>query len=1180
MYFKRLEMHGFKSFADPVVIEFHEGVTCVVGPNGSGKSNISDAIRWVLGEQSPKTLRGGKMEEVIFAGSASRKLRGMAEVTLVIDNSKGILDIDYSEVSITRRMFRSGESEYLINNVPCRLRDIRELIMDTGIGVDGYSIIGQGKIADIVSNKPESRREIFEEAAGVVSYKTRKAEAERRLETTNANLLRANDIIGEIESRIDSLKNDSERAVEYLDLKKKYESTEVNVILKNMENLQNRSNAMEEDILHLANDIKNETGNIAEVEKVLENAEGSIREIDKRADISNRQLLEVIQMINQEENRKKITSQKEDFLSKEKLQLSEEIDSVTEKLTDEELKLREGETTLEQLIQVAKSNEINLDNKLKEYEKLYDEDNILQKEINEKKDLIIRLSGDISKAENESATMSSMGDTLAQRHSEISVELEQIKERWEIIKNDLASSETGKQELVREEERVASDIDNLRIRSSEISTTLKKYEKEIAEDNIRISRLSARMRTIEEMEANYEGYNYGVRYIMKSRIPGIRGVVGEAMSVPEGLETAIETALGGGMQNIICDSDSDAKRAINILKQNNGGRLTFLPISSVRGTKASLPSSIQNDKNFIGIASEEIKVADEHKGIFDYLLGRVVLVETLDAAIRLSRDVKGGFRLVTRDGEVINSSGAITGGRYKNASANLLTRKGEITKLEKEINLLNEGISTGKAKIKQLKVTMEETGNRIEELTGKLSGLRIDISTTDAKIDLLNNTIIDLKETKDKLENQLLNVNEDKTSSSELLEKLVVTTKDKKDRLRSLKKSLEDQISARENIISLLEKASVEKTELTIKENSINSQIDSVRSLVERLKTYTDELNERLSNRRDRLSNILSEIESLEDAKGEQDIYSLNETRKELETTIISISKEKDSMSGNLSKATREISELRQNMESLQRQKVQEEVKLAKSQTQLENLTNKLWDEFDMSLAQAAELKDPDFVMATGVKVGREVRKRIRELGDVNIGAIKEYEEVSKRYEFLKDQREDILDGMNELKSIISEMNGTIQRKFKDSFNEIVINFEEIFTELFGGGHAELTMENESDPLNSGIEIVAQPPGKKLQNINLMSGGEKTMTAIALMFAVLKAKPTPFCILDEVEAALDDNNIDRFSNYLRKFDNIQFVLVTHQKATMEHADVLYGVTMAEQGVSNLLSLKLGDAIEL
>lgn len=1173
-------MHGFKSFADPVVIEFHEGVTCVVGPNGSGKSNISDAIRWVLGEQSPKTLRGGKMEEVIFAGSASRKLRGMAEVTLVIDNSKGILDIDYSEVSITRRMFRSGESEYLINNVPCRLRDIRELIMDTGIGVDGYSIIGQGKIADIVSNKPESRREIFEEAAGVVSYKTRKAEAERRLEATNNNLLRANDIIGEIEFRIDSLKEDSERAREYLDLKKKYESSEVNVILRNMENLKHRSETMEEDILHLENDIKNGNLSIAEVEKVLENAEGDIKEIDQRREASNSQLMEIIQMINREENRKKIASQKGDFLSREEVQLKSEIDSISEKLADEELKLREGESRLEQLLQVAKSNEINLDNKVKEYEKLYDEDNILQKEIDDKKEQIIRLSGDISKAENESATMTSMGDTLVQRHSEISMELSQTKERLDSVNNELVAAEAKKQELLKEEERVSKDVDVLKIRSEEISGSLRSREKEISDANIKISHFSARMRTIEEMEANYEGYNYGVRYIMKARIPGIRGVVGESMIVPSGLETAIETALGGGMQNIICETDADAKRAINVLKQNNGGRLTFLPISSIKGIRANLPASILDDKDFIGIASDEIRVDDEYTEIFNYLLGRVVLVENLDAAIRLSKGVKGGLRLVTRGGEVINSSGAITGGRYKNASANLLSRRGEIAKLQNEINLLNEEISAGKVKIKQLDASREEAENRVEELTAKLSSLKVDISTTGARIDLLKGTASNLENLEEKLENQLFNVKEDKSSSDEIIEKLSATTKDQKDKLRILEKSLEEQISTREDIALLLEKASNEKTALTIEDNNINSQIDSARTLVERIKAYSEELGENLSSRRERLSSVLLEMESLEDSKSEQDIYSLNETRKDLEEALIGISKEKDAISEKLSKATREISALRQNMESLQSQKVQEEVKLAKNQTQLENLTDRLWDEFDMSLAQAAELKDPDFVMATGVKVGREVRKRLRELGDVNVGAIKEYDEVSKRYEFLKEQREDILDGMNELKSIISEMSGTIQSRFKETFNEIVTNFEEIFTELFGGGHAELTMENEDDPLNSGIDIVAQPPGKKLQNINLMSGGEKTMTAIALMFAVLRAKPTPFCILDEVEAALDDNNIDRFSNYLRKFENIQFVLVTHQKATMEHADVLYGVTMAEQGVSNLLSLKLGDEISL
>lgn len=1180
MYFKRLEMHGFKSFADPVVIEFHEGITCVVGPNGSGKSNISDAIRWVLGEQSPKTLRGGKMEEVIFAGSASRKLRGMAEVTLVIDNTNGTLDIDYSEVSITRRMYRSGESEYLINNAPCRLRDIRELIMDTGIGVDGYSIIGQGRIADIVSNKPESRREIFEEAAGVVSYKTRKQDAERRLETTNTNLLRANDIINEIESRIDELRDDSEKAKEYLSLKSQYESSEVNVILRNIESIQAKSEKMDDDIFRLGNEISVKSTEREDVEKILESAENDIKELNEKSDYTNRQLLQVIQDINDHENKKKIQSQKYDFLSSEELRLKQELESFSEKLGVHEKQFEDNNNELNQLIQTAQASQLELDKSLSEYNKAEDDKIHNSEEIDNLKEQILRISRDISKSENEKSEISSMNSLLETRYNEVLEELSQTKESYDKINQSFLDEESREQEIQKESQLIQSDLVVKQKSAESQIEKIRIQEDQIGADKLKSEQLLSRKKTIEEMEANYEGYNYGVKYIMKSRINGIRGVVGELMLVPEGLETAIETALGGNLQNIICDSDSEAKKSINILKQNNAGRLTFLPISSIRAGKADVPLSIKSDKEFVGIASDMISYDHEYDEIFRYLLGRIVIVETMDSAIRLSKGIKGGFRIVTRGGEIINSSGAITGGRYKNKSANLLSRRAEIAKLENEIRLLSEDTKLNEQSLQNLKVFLSDTKDTIEEMSSRLNKNKILSSSLQSKLAMYRDSLDSVSIKKEKLEQQLNNISEDRNSSSVIFEKLNTSGKDLNNELIKLEKELEKLIDTNNLVESTLKELNEKKLSKTIEYNSIKSKIDNLESMTDRIEAEIDNLKSGIKSRKDRLSSVIAEKQDINEGHILPDISKMEEERNALDDELILISKNKEEVASKLSKATKEITSIRESIEKLQSQKVLEEIKLAKNQTQVENLTQRLWDEFEMSIAQATDMKDPNFVMATGIKIGRETRKRLRELGDVNIGAIKEYEEVSKRYEFLKEQREDILDAMNELKSIISDMSTTIKRKFKDSFNQIVTNFEDIFVELFGGGYAELTLENEDDPLNSGIEIVAQPPGKKLQNINLMSGGEKTMTAIALMFAVLKAKPTPFCILDEVEAALDDSNIDRFSQYLKKFESIQFVLVTHQKATMEHADVLYGVTMAEQGVSNLLSLKLGDHFEI
>ena len=628
MYFKRLEMHGFKSFAEPVVIEFHEGVTCIVGPNGSGKSNISDAIRWVLGEQSPKMLRGGKMEEVIFSGTASRKSRGMAEVTLVIDNSTGILPIDYNEVAITRRMYRSGESEYLINNNHCRLRDIRELIMDTGIGVDGYSLIGQGKIADIVSSKPESRREIFEEAAGVVMYKSKKAESERKLAGANANLERVNDIIGEIEGRIDGLREDSAKAKEYLELKDRYRELEINITLKNVEKLDSSNSTLKEDADQLAENIEKLTAKKKEMDEKLTEGRARNESLEQLGSDARDKLLSKVEEINKLTNKSQLDSEKAAAIDRDYARISEEISQLEEKLAREAENAESLEANKDAVLAELKAEEDKLGGKVEAYNRVTEESLKLSETIENAKNQMFSLHSRVSAKRSEAKSMESYKESLAKRKEQILSEGAEIQESTKAFREAVEKAEARQKENMRLMDEAAEELKSVREDSIFRNNNIKTLTAQAEDIRIRAGQLTARKKTIEEMENNYEGYNGAVRFIMKSNIKGIDGVVAELMKVPAGLEIAVETALGAGMQNIVCEKDANAKEAINLLKSNKAGRLTFLPIESVKASPVNVSRSISGAPGFRGLAADLVEYDGKYESVFRYLLGRVAVIWT------------------------------------------------------------------------------------------------------------------------------------------------------------------------------------------------------------------------------------------------------------------------------------------------------------------------------------------------------------------------------------------------------------------------------------------------------------------------------------------------------------------------------------------------------------------------
>ena len=1182
MYFKRIEMHGFKSFAEPVVIDFHEGVTCIVGPNGSGKSNISDAIRWVLGEQSPKMLRGGKMEEVIFAGTASRKSRGMAEVTLVIDNSTGILDIDYNEVAITRRMYRSGESEYLINNNQCRLRDIKELIMDTGIGVDGYSIIGQGKIADIVSNKPESRREIFEEAAGVVMYKSKKAEAERKLEASNANLERVSDIVSEIEGRIDGLREDSAKAKEYLELRERYQDLEINITLKNIEKLETANDSIRGDAREL-------TASIEKLGTRKQTLDGEISEerqknerLEQLGNESNSALIAKIDELNQITNKSQLDGERLRAMERDAARINGEIAELESKLETEQ---ENGETLSQKQeeIRVRLTNEEQrLQEKIQGYNEITARVLAQSEQVEEQRNEMFSLHSRAVSKRSEAASMESYRTSLQKRKEQLfaeGAEQEQSTRAFEADqKKDLAEQEAAAARA----QRIASAMEQLKQERADLMRVISEEAKKLDDTRIRVSQLAARKKTIEEMEHNYEGYNGAVRFVMKAGMPGIEGVVGDLMKAPAGYETALETALGGAMQNIVCQKDGHAKEAIRSLKANKAGRLTFLPMESVKGGGVTVPGQVRQHAGYLGIGAELAEFAPQYQGIFNYLLGRVAVVDNMDSAIALSKIAGNGIRFVTLDGEIINAGGAITGGRYKNASANLLARKSEIAALAEQVETLQQAYQKGMHQNQERQARQEEISDQLQKMEEERRQKELEISALQAKIAAQRQNFRDVEQAGTKREKELLSIEHDSADMEKMLDELLREIERSEAGHREAETQLTQTMQALELLKTEAAEASEEITKARIAKQDQENQFSASEELLRRVCAAAEELRGQIAERETRLADMDKEKhEILFSADNSEELFQKCSSEKaELEDYIARLNTERASLTAALNAKTDEQAALGETLRAYHDQKYQQEIRLAKNETQLDTLKEKLWDEFEISYAQAMTFKKEEFVMSTATKESREIKNRIRELGDVNVGAIKEYEQVSERYGFLTEQRADILEAMQELQTIIGDMDRTIRTKFKENFDQVVIHFEEIFKELFGGGQAELRLDDENHPLEAGIEIIAQPPGKKLQNINLMSGGEKTMTAIALMFAVLKTKPTPFCILDEVEAALDDANIDRFANYLKNFHEIQFAVVTHQKATMEHADVLYGVTMPEQGISKVISLRLGDDFDL
>ena len=1180
MYLKRLELQGFKSFADKTVLEFMPGITSVIGPNGSGKSNISDSIRWVLGEQSMKSLRGAKSLDIIFSGTQNRKSLGFAEASLVFDNQDGALPIEYTEVTVTRKIYRSGETGYFINKVPCRLKDVLELFMDTGIGKDGYSIIGQGKIDEILSNKSEDRRHIFEEAAGIVKYRTRKQESEKKLERTKLNLLRINDILSEIETNLEPLKIQSEKAKKYLNLKEELKNIEIGLFIYNIEKYKKNLEEIVKDEEIYTNQCNEEEGRLERIKQLKEELKTQIDEITtKIEEMSNIgfESQKEIEMLNSDINvaNTRIANNKEN--SK---RFSKEIEELKEKIKG-----------LEEEIKQKQEKKANLKQNREKF----------AKELQEKEEELAKITEKLSSKEIEIEGYKQKVEQNTDKKYELQSEnntqdinFENYEKRQRQIKNEISNNISELDSTRLEKEDISKDFYDIESKRNQIVKTLDKINEQREEANIKIKKYDddinrllnesrikeSRLKFLIETEKEKEGYIKSVKSLLKDCDnikelgKGMNGVLANVIEVPEEYQTAIEMCLGASLQNIVTETEDDAKRLVEHLRKNNLGRASFLPITSVKGRKIDKIKG--NEDGVIGIASDLIKFNKKYEQIILNLLGRTVIVDNMETAIKVAKKNGYSFRIITLEGDVINASGSITGGSVAKKTVNILGRGREIEKLEKNLKNLKTKIEKLQKEKEEYETSIEDTLLEATSLEKELQEIDITYATQKQKVIAIDNNISRIENRINKLKEEQNNLEEQKKETQENKEKISKEISDIVRETQELTKIIQEYAELNKDNQKYIDDLNFDITNLKISVSSFDESETSIEEMQERINIDIDNADKSIKNKEEQIEKINSDNfnleKSIEDTK--EKIELINEEVKNSGSKIEELKQTRIDKNEKLKKQEEEITSKFKTIEDLKAQIVKIDVKKTKLEEDISNIVNKMWEEYELTPNNVKDYKKPENVSLTQKKVNN-LRSDIRELGSVNVDSIEEYKTLKERYDFMCEQRVDLENTMNKLRKIISDMTTTMKEQFKKQFEMINKNFSEVFKELFGGGNASLRLEDEENILECGIEITVQPPGKKLQNMMLLSGGEKAFTAIALLFAILKINPAPFCVLDEIEAALDDVNVYRFAEYLKKFSKqTQFLVITHRKGTMEAADTVYGVTMEENGISKLLSMKL------
>ncbi len=1179
MYLKSIEVQGFKSFANKIVFDFHNGITGIVGPNGSGKSNVADAVRWVLGEQSAKQLRGAKMEDVIFAGTQNRKPVGFAYVAITLDNSDHALPVEYDEVTVSRRVYRSGESEYKINGHTCRLKDVTEMFYDTGIGKEGYSIIGQGQIDKILSGKPDERRELFDEAAGIVKFKRRKATAIKKLESERSNLVRVNDILSELEKQVGPLKVQSEKAKEYLNYKSDLKKYDVNAFLLETDRIRKETAELDGKIQIVDGDLETSKTEYDNTKSEYEEAENKLNEINSQID-ENSQLASSLEL--------------------DKQRLQGEINVFTE-----QIKTFNANSQLhsERIIDIEKDKKTKQDT-VKDLKEQYEELSKELSEYNEKlsainadakvlSDEIEGISGQIDNRQNSIYDNLTEQSTIKAENQKFITMLEQL----EIKKSELTShvikgksDESAQKQVIQslkdDFENAAKQLDDINESIEDTNISITQLKNTIAEKNGELDKLTqnyhrekSRLESLVNITERYDGYGNSIRKIMelKDSNPGILGVIADIIKVEKQYETAIETALGGTIQNIVTDKEATAKELIGYLKQNKLGRATFLPLNAIHARNTLEHEPCINEKGVIGVASNLVRVSFEYEGLAKYLLGRILVVDNIDNALSIARKYKYTLRIVTLEGEQLNPGGSMTGGAFRNSS-NLLGRRREIEELKLSVSSTSKQITEEKSAIADLRSQVAkcrealESYNKLQRETHlRKNTIDVNLKQADVKLsEIIASYSGDIKE-QAAIDAQIVKINESKNQVSGNLNQLDNANEAARKEIENLGKMLETK-KAEENSISLkIENLKISHSSVEQKAAFINENIQRLTGELEGLDKERESIEEKIGETAGLVASKEKEIEAVKSAI-EDAVSRIEESNKKLE--VLKGDKEKVNASHKVFFKKRE--ELNEKIMLLEKESMRLHNQYDKLDESNDTLVDYMWSEYELTYSYALELKSDELTNINDIRKQINILKAaIKKLGDVNVNAIEEYKSVSERYEFLKTQHDDMIEAEESLMKVVAELDEGMRVQFTTKFEEIKVEFDKVFKELFGGGRGTIELVEGEDILEAGILIISQPPGKKLQNMMQLSGGEKALTAIALLFAIQNLKPSPFCLLDEIEAALDDSNVGRYANYLHKLTkHTQFIVITHRRGTMSAADRLYGITMQEKGVSTLVSVDL------
>ena len=1179
MYLKSIEVQGFKSFANKITFEFHNGITGIVGPNGSGKSNVGDAVRWVLGEQSAKQLRGGNMQDVIFSGTETRKPLGFAYVAITLDNSDHKLPIDYQEVTIARRLYRSGESEYLLNGTSCRLKDVNELFYDTGIGKEGYSIIGQGQIDKILSGKPEERRELFDEAAGIVKFKRRKNTAIKKLEEEQQNLTRVNDILSELTRQLAPLEKQAETAKVYLKKKEALKQLDIQMFLVEMARIREQLKAVEEKYEIAQSDLEETCKSFDVTKTEYENLEKELEiletEIQKSREQSTQKTLEKQNLENQIHLlQEQIHSAKQNETQYQERAVA--LDADIDKRKKEEQGYLEEQSQLEE--KAAEFSRVQSQAQ-EAFKEIAIEIHNLEEAIESGKNEIIEIL-------NQRASIKGKLQRYDTMMEQISIRKVALNQRNLTLRSEVAQLDASEEQYKTQKQEIEETIEKLIRQGNRCEDQIKKYQAEISRATQQLEnektayhREASRLESLKNITERYDGYGNSIRRVMeqKKNVSGIKGVVADLLKVEKNYETAIETALGGSIQNIVTDNENTAKGMIEFLKKNKYGRATFLPLTSMKNKKTFNNPAALKEPGVIGVASDLVQVEAEYEGLANYLLGRTLVVDHIDHGIAIAKKYQYTIRMVTIEGESLNPGGSLTGGAFKNNS-NLLGRR-------REIDELHENVEKLKLNIEKLQAALEEYRNKrnhfrdeagriqesLQEQYIQENTVQMNLNSMSDKRAEIKQGYENLKRENAELEKQTKEIEENSQSIQLEMEASASQESALEKSINEKQEELESRKKQETDISKELEKSQLEGAGITsrkgfIQENlrRIKEELESLTNQKEALFAGMEEGKEEALKKETEIVKIRQEIELA--AKEEE------EDREKLQEALL----KKEKMTQEHKAFFSKRDELSARMNLLDKESYRLLGQKEKLEENQETQGNYMWEEYEITYSQALIDMPDELQERAEIKSAiSNMRSEIRQLGNVNVNAIEEYKELSERHTFMKTQHDDLVQAEETLQGIINELDTGMRRQFEEKFGQIRIEFDKAFKELFGGGKGTLELDEEEDILEAGIRIISQPPGKKLQNMMQLSGGEKALTAIALLFAIQNLKPSPFCLLDEIEAALDDSNVTRYAKYLHKLTkNTQFIIITHRRGTMAAADRLYGITMQEKGVSTLVSVDL------